>query len=465
MSPRSNSTFRCSICQATTLRWQGRCGECGEWGTIEEVSIPSITLNSGSNTYHSPVALTPSTPATPITQVNAYSAQAVPTQIGEVDRVLGGGIVPGAVILLAGEPGVGKSTLLLEICAHAARAGQSQNTRVLYISAEESASQIRLRAERIGAVDPHLFLAAETEIPQILGHIEALRPSLLVIDSVQTVFDPQMNGTAGGTTQVKTVTSTLVRVAKSLNLPVILVGHVTKDGNVAGPRVLEHLVDVVCQFEGDRHSRLRLLRAVKNRFGPVDELGCFDMDESGIKGLHDPSGIFLAANSLTEAGTCVSISLDGRRAMPIQVQSLVVRSALPSPRRSNVGIDSSRLSMILAVAQSRLGFDLSTQDVYVSTVGGAKSSEPALDLAIGLAVISAFTGAKWPLPTVAIAEVSLVSELRSVTGIQKRLNECARLGFKRAIVPASAQVDSVPGLEICPVANLAQAIDFLQPTN
>jgi len=274
--------------------------------------------------------------------------------VDEFDRVLGGGLVPGAVVLLAGEPGVGKSTLLLDVAARAAEVAEgSGRPPVLYVTGEESASQVRLRAERIGALHPRLHLAAESDLGKVLGHVKEARPSLLVVDSVQTIADPRVDGSAGGVAQVRAVTSALVSAAKSRGLPVLLVGHVTKDGSIAGPRVLEHLVDVVCQFEGDRHSPLRMVRAVKNRYGPTEEVGCFELGEGGIAGLADPSGLFLSARNRTVPGTCVTMVLEGRRPIPVEVQALVVASS-SSPRRTTSGLDSSRVAMTVAVLQSRL---------------------------------------------------------------------------------------------------------------
>ncbi|MDY5404519.1 MAG: AAA family ATPase, partial [Trueperella sp.] len=339
-----NQTFRCSECGWTTVKWVGRCAQCQAWGTIEEGTPPAGAKIS---------ALTPRSPATPITEVSQQASIKQPTGVPELDRVLGGGIVPGVVILLAGEPGVGKSTLLLDVAAKAAeQAVQAGRNPVLYVTGEESASQVRSRAERIGALHPHLLLTAEADLAKILGHIADSRPSLLIVDSVQTIMDPHVEGSAGGVAQVRSVTSTLVNTAKSSDLPVLLVGHVTKDGSIAGPRVLEHLVDVVCQFEGDRHSRLRLVRAVKNRYGATDEVGCFELVDSGIVGLADPSGLFLSARNLTVAGTCVTVTLEGRRPMPVEVQALSVPAA-GAPRRPPTPGGSSRGAVVVGGRQTR----------------------------------------------------------------------------------------------------------------
>ncbi len=412
-------------------------------------------------------ASTPRRPAVPIADVDSGAARSRPTGVGELDRVLGGGIVPGAVVLLAGEPGVGKSTLLLDVAARAAFSARTTGGLgpVLYVTAEESSSQIKSRAERIGAVDEALLLADDNDLATILGHVEANAPSLLIVDSVQTVQSSQVEGGAGGVAQVRAVTAGLIRAAKEHNLPVLLVGHVTKDGGIAGPRILEHLVDVVCQFEGDRHSRLRLLRAVKNRYGPTDEVGCFELTDTGIRGLADPSGLFLSRTTRDVPGSCVTVTLEGRRPMPTEVQALVAAASGGSPRRTTSGVDHSRVAMVLAVLQARLGADTSTLDVYVSTVGGARTTEPAVDLATAVAVVSAARGVACRQGLVAIGEVGLTGEVRACVGVQRRLQEAARLGFTKALVPAQGAEDlhAVEGIDVLTVSDLATAVRAALP--
>lgn len=457
MAKKPTVQYECSECGWTTSKWIGQCRECSAWGTLEE-KAPMVASASKSASAQ---PLTPQSKAAPISQVSADVARYRSTGVSEFDRVLGGGIVPGAVVLLAGEPGVGKSTLLLDVAAKSARDSQANGMGpVLYISAEESASQIRLRAERIGALHDDLLLAAESNLETILGHVESQHPSLLIVDSVQTIFSHDVDGSAGGVAQVRTVAARLIHAAKELNLPVILVGHVTKDGGIAGPRVLEHLVDVVCQFEGDRHARLRLLRAVKNRYGPTDEVGCFDLRDSGIVGLPDPSGLFLSQTGSDTPGTCITVTLEGRRPIPTEVQALVTHTNAGSPRRTTSGIDHSRVSMMLAVCQARLGVDTSSSDVYVSTVGGAKTSEPAVDLATALAIISATWNRATVQSMIAVGEVGLTGEIRATSGVQRRLSEAARLGFKKAIVPSTGSdgLRAVEGLTIYPVSDLATAV-------
>jgi len=390
-----------------------------------------------------------------IAAVDLRQADARPTGVGEFDRVLGGGLVPGAVVLVAGEPGIGKSTLLLDVAARAARAGRD----VLYVSAEESAAQVRLRAERIDAVAPRLYLAAETDLATILGQVQALGPDLLVVDSVQTVASAEVEGAAGNVGQVREVAASVIHAAKTRGIAVLLVGHVTKDGSIAGPRVLEHLVDVVVAFEGERHSRLRMVRAVKNRHGATDEVGCFDLGDTGIVEVPDPSGLFLSGRDTTVPGTCVTVALEGRRPLVAEVQSLVAASKLPVPRRSTHGLDASRVAMVLAVLEQRARIPLSNSDSYVATVGGVRLTEPATDLAVALAVASAVLGQPLPCDCLAVGEVGLAGELRPVSGMPRRLAEAARLGFRTAWVPPGAgdAVPPPPGLTVVEAASLGAA--------
>ncbi|MFP3714127.1 DNA repair protein RadA [Puerhibacterium sp. TATVAM-FAB25] len=450
--------YRCTECGWTTAKWVGRCGECQSWGTVAEDGPAA----AGPRT----VAVTPvRSAARPIAEIDVDSARATPTGVAELDRVLGGGLVPGAVVLLAGEPGVGKSTLLLEVASKYAEgtgdAGDRESRTVLYVTGEESAGQVRLRAERVGALARTLLLAAETDLGTVLGHVEATDPALLVVDSVQTIASAEVDGAPGGVSQVREVAAALIAAAKARQVPVLLVGHVTKDGTVAGPRTLEHLVDVVCQFEGDRHSRLRMVRAVKNRFGPTDEVGCFDLSESGITGLADPSGLFLSHLGAGVPGSCVTVTLEGRRPLALEIQSLVAPSPLANPRRTTNGVDSSRLAMILAVLHRHASLRLADQDVYLSTVGGAKVTEPAADLAAALAIVSARTGDALPAGTVAFGEVGLAGDLRPVAGLARRLSEAARLGFTAAVVPAGTDAKPPAGLRVLQAGHVAEAVDLV----
>ena len=425
MAKNSSSAYVCAECGWQAPKWVGRCAECQQWGTVVEAGAPRATLGKTVR------ATTPAKgrEARPITELAGDSAVHRPSGIGELDRVLGGGIVPGAAVLFSGEPGVGKSTLLLDVAARIASAG----ARVLYASGEESTGQIRMRAERTGALRDTLYLASENDLGTVLGHIDAVDPQLVIVDSVQTLASDQVEGGAGGPAQVREVASALIREAKARGLPVVLVGHVTKDGSVAGPRLLEHLVDVVCHFEGDRQSSLRFLRTLKNRFGPTDEIGCFEMTSGGIAEVPDPSGLFLSRGAEPVSGTCATVAMEGRRALPVEVQALVAASATPNPRRVTSGVDSARVAMILAVLERRVGVRLHDKDVYVSTVGGVRLVEPAADLAIALAVISAVADRPLPHDLAAIGELSLAGEIRPVIGGPQRAGEARRLGYRRLI--------------------------------
>jgi DNA repair protein RadA/Sms len=437
--------YRCTECGWQAAKWSGRCGECQAWGTVQEAGAARPS-RSGIRAVSYRGAAPVSTPAVPIGQVDATDAAARPTGLDELDRVLGGGLVPGAVLLLAGEPGVGKSTLLLEAGALVAESGP-----VLYVTGEESAAQVRMRADRIGAVSDHLYLAAETDLDAVLAHVDQVGPRLLIIDSVQTIAAAGVEGVPGGVTQVREVASALTAVAKERSLATILVGHVTKDGSVAGPRTLEHLVDVVLHFDGDRHSQLRMIRAVKNRYGPTDEVGCFDLGEYGLIGLPDPSGLFLSQHREPVPGTCVTVTLVGP-------------SVLEVPRRATSGLDGARVGMVLAVLQRRAGIKLGKQDVYAATVGGMRLTEPSVDLAVAVALASSAANLSVPRGVVAIGEVGLAGEVRRVAGLPHRLAEAERMGFRRAIVPAASGGPLEPAggpsgqMEVCEVQDVRQAL-------
>lgn len=447
------SSYRCGECGLEVAKWVGRCPECQAWGTIEErgESRPQIArVTAGA----------PSASARPIADVDIESSRARCTGVSELDRVLGGGLVPGVVVLLAGEPGVGKSTLLLEVAYQWAAAGGSP---ALYVTGEESAGQVRLRAERTDNVHERMYLAAESDLSAVFGHIDAVTPGLLIVDSVQTMWSPQAEGTPGGTTQVRAVAAGLVALAKERNLPIVLVGHVTKEGSVAGPRVLEHLVDVVLHFEGDKHSTLRMVRGVKNRFGAADEIGCFELTDDGIVGVPDPSGLFLNRHAEAVPGTAITVTVEGKRPLLSEVQALVGNANLHQPRRAVSGLDSARVAMILAVLEKRVGLKLGDKEIYAATVGGMKTTEPAVDLAVALAISSAFNQTALSPRLVALGEVGLAGEVRRVTGVRRRLSEAARLGFTHALVPAGC--GPLPGeirtLEVADLAGALHAVTHL----
>ncbi len=462
---KSTAAFRCTECGWQAPKWVGRCGECQAWGTVVETAVPRLVragiraagYSGGSGGSPRLGGGPVSTAAMPIGQVDAAQAAARPTGLDELDRVLGGGLVPGAVLLLAGEPGVGKSTLLLEAGALVAASGP-----VLYITGEESAAQVRLRADRLGAVHENLYLAAETDLDAVVTHVSAVQPRLLIIDSVQTVAAADVDGVPGGVTQVREVASALIALAKAQAMSTILVGHVTKDGSVAGPRTLEHLVDVVLHFEGDRHSRLRMVRAVKNRYGPTDEVGCFDLGEYGLIGLADPSGLFLSRHREPVPGTCVTVTLEGRRPLLVEVQALVGTSVLEVPRRVVSGLDSSRIGMVLAVLQRRADVKVGKSDVYAATVGGVRLTEPSADLAVALALASSVANLSLPQGVIVVGEVGLAGEVRNVAGVPRRVAEAERMGFRQAIVPAGSTAGATTGtasaIEVTEVEDVRDAL-------
>lgn len=449
---KSRPGYHCTDCGWTSARWVGRCGECQTWGSVVEDGAPKLAQIQ---------TQVPESKAMPISQVSARAAARALTGVGELDRVLGDGLVPGAVVLLAGEPGVGKSTLVLEVAARWAKAGR----RTLYVSGEESAAQVRLRAGRTDALADELYLAAETDLGTVLGHIEEVQPSLMVLDSVQTVGTAEADGSPGGPSQVREVTGALVRVAKRRGMAVVIVGHVTKDGAIAGPRLLEHLVDVVLAFEGDRHSGFRMVRATKNRFGPADEVGCFEMGEQGIVEVADPSGLFTSRHEEPVSGTCVTVTMEGRRPLLAELQALVAPSSLQVPRRTSHGVEAGRLAMVLAVVEKRAGIRIHHHDVYASTVGGARISDPAADLAAGVAIASAALNTAVPRSAIALGEVGLAGELRRVPGADRRLAEAARLGFTEAVVPAESSRDRGSGrrdqMVVHRVSTIAEALTVL----
>jgi DNA repair protein RadA/Sms len=418
---KQKTEFKCSECGWTTVKWAGRCGECQAWGSLDETSGTTKEVRA--------LKLNESQAARPITEIETGENQSQPTMVGEFDRVLGGGLVPGAAILLSGEPGVGKSTLLLEVASRLAKQGK----KVLYVSAEESASQVKLRAQRTNAMSPNLYLAAETDLATVLGQVEAIRPELFIVDSVQTVASSDIDGVAGMPAQVREVAANLIRTAKQNEIPLLLVGHVTKDGSIAGPRTLEHLVDVVCHFEGDRQTSLRFIRTLKNRFGPTDEVGCFELTGEGILEVPDPSALFVSGSQNPVSGTCITVTVEGKRALIAEIQALVVHSTAPQPRRVTNGVDSSRVAMILAVLERRAGISVSDKDVYVSTVGGMKITEPAADLAIAIAIASAVKDKPVANQIAAFGEISLAGEIRGVTNGAQRSQEALRLGHPTVI--------------------------------
>ncbi|EID12316.1 DNA repair protein RadA [Mycobacterium xenopi RIVM700367] len=423
---KARSQYRCSQCHHVTAKWVGRCLACGTWGTVDEVALLSAVRGTA---RRSPLQ---ACRALPISAIEPHHTHHCPTGVGELDRVLGGGVVPGSVTLLAGDPGVGKSTLLLKVAHRWAQAGR----RALYVSGEESAGQIRMRADRTGCSHDQVYLAAESDLHAVLDHIEAVAPTLVVVDSVQTLSTTDADGAMGGVTQVKAVTSGLTAAAKRTGVALLLVGHVTKDGAIAGPRSLEHLVDVVLHFDGDRNCTLRMVRCVKNRFGTTDEVGCFLLQDKGIEGVNDPSGLFFDQRPEPVPGTAITVTLDGKRPLIGEVQALLARPSGGSPRRAVSGIDHARAAMITAVLETHARLPISVTDIFLSTVGGMRLTDPSSDLAVAMALASAYANLPLPSTAVIIGEVGLAGDLRRVAGMERRLAEAARQGFTTALIPA-----------------------------
>ncbi len=448
MSKRS-LTFICQNCGAAAHRWQGKCEACGEWNTLveegaERAAGPGRAPRKGRLFALEPLA------------GDAHDAPRLPSGIAEIDRVTGGGFVRGSVLLMAGDPGIGKSTLLIQAAGALARAGQ----RAVYISGEEAVAQVRLRAERLGLRDAPVELAAETAVEDIIATLsEGNTPRLVVIDSIQTMWTDVVESAPGTVTQVRGSAQALIRFAKRSGAAIILVGHVTKDGQIAGPRVVEHMVDAVLSFEGEGSHQFRILRAVKNRFGPTDEIGVFEMTGAGLREVSNPSELFLSERELGTPGTAVFAGIEGTRPLLVEIQALVAPTSLGTPRRAVVGWDPSRLSMVLAVLEAHCGVKLGGHDVYLNVAGGLRIQEPAADLAAAAALVSSLANAPLPADAVYFGEVSLSGAVRPVAQGPARLKEAAKLGFTRAIVPEAARSEAPePGLKVSDVASLANLV-------
>lgn len=473
---RIQTKFVCQSCGHESPRWLGRCPECEAWNAfVEEVQ----RIERAGSPAH--VAVTsPASGPIAITDVDGETKCRLSTGFGELDRVLGGGIVPGAVMLVGGDPGIGKSTLLTHVAHHLAtntslsfsgRGVEGEGglltshaprlTPVLYVSGEESLPQIKMRCERLGVLAEGFLVVNETEIGTILHHIDKSKPALVVIDSIQTTYDPALDSAPGTVSQVRNCATALTRVAKAGGPPIFLIGHVTKEGTLAGPRVLEHMVDTVLYFEGDRHHAYRLLRAVKNRFGATDEIGIFEMCEEGLREVANPSAALLAERTANASGSAVAPTLEGTRPLLVEIQALVTRSFLANPRRASTGIDLNRVNMLLAVLEKRVGLRLGEQDVYVNVAGGVRIVEPATDLAVTMAVASSFREQPIDPATVLIGEVGLGGEVRAVSQVEKRLREAARLGFRHAILSRHNMGRMPKGLDvgIVPVSNVLEAVN------
>ena len=453
---RSRTIFVCQECGAQSPKWAGRCPQCNQWNSlVETAAAPQPKRKRGAAW----LGAAPSE-AQELSSVSTSPVPRIATPFQEMDRVLGGGIVPGALVLMAGDPGIGKSTLLLQVAGSLA----AQDHKLLYVSGEESAQQVHLRAQRLGISGQNLFFLAETEIEQILARLEAIEPYLAVVDSVQTLFSQDVPSPAGSVAQVRECTRRLMQWSKSQGTPVLLAGHVTKDGAVAGPRTLEHMVDVVLYLEGDTLSPYRILRGAKNRFGSTNEIGVFQMGNQGLEEVSEPSRLFLSSRLQDTPGSVVVVTMEGSRPLLAEVQALTTPTVFAQPRRTASGVDFNRLILVAAVASKRLGVPLGDQDIIANVAGGLRVEEPAADLGIALALVSSFRNVPCDTSTVAVAEVGLGGELRGVPQLGRRLQEAARLGFRRAVI-AQAQADDAKdsGLDVIATPTLADAVRKLLP--
>jgi len=450
---KERTVYVCSDCGGTSPKWLGKCPSCNAWNTLVE-SLPESTAPA-KNRFAS---LAKTAEVATLGEIDAVDMARTPTGQEELDRVLGGGMVEGGVVLIGGDPGIGKSTLLLQALDSLQRSGQN----TLYVTGEESGAQVALRSRRLGLNNSQVKVLAEIQLERILATLEATQPDIAVIDSIQTVYSDQLTSAPGSVAQVRECAAHLTRAAKATGVSIVLVGHVTKDGALAGPRVLEHMVDTVLYFEGDTHSSFRLVRAIKNRFGAVNEIGVFAMTEKGLKGVSNPSAIFLSQHSEPVPGSCVMVTLEGTRPMLVEIQALV-DSGGPSPRRLSVGLDRDRLAMLLAVLHRHAGVACMDQDVFVNAVGGVRISEPASDLAVLLAITSSLRGKPLPKGFFAFGEVGLAGEVRPAPRGQERLKEAAKLGFSVAVVPkANAPKKAIEGLTIHAVERVEQAMEVVR---
>lgn len=444
---KSKSKFVCQQCGYEAPRWLGKCPECGNWNSFIEEIVKEVKMKSQGGE----ILLRPEL----LAQVKPLEIERLDMGSSEFNRVLGGGLVPGTIVLLAGDPGIGKSTLLLQAAAYVA----ARYERVLYVSGEESAQQIKLRAARMGLGDSGVLVWAETDLDRIEEEIKKTRPSLVIVDSIQTVYSADMGTAPGSVGQIREGTARLLTLAKSMHIPIIIVGHVTKDGNIAGPRVLEHMVDTVLYFEGERHHQYRIIRAIKNRFGSTFELGVFEMKNEGLVEIINPSKAFLAQRPIFTPGSAVAACMEGSRPLLVEIQALVSQSFFGQPRRMTTGTDFNRVNLIIAVLEKRVGLSMSGQDAYVNVVGGIRVQEPALDLAIAVAVASSLKNKPCPAGLVVIGEIGLTGEVRRVSYIQKRMQEAKKLGFAHCIVPCGSSEEKIDGLELLEVKTVSDALE------
>lgn len=443
------SKYVCQNCGYETAGYLGKCPECGSWGSfVEELSTPVEKKTE--------VEVFDTTPPMTLDEIEMNSEIRMSTNISEFDRVLGGGIVQGSLVLIAGDPGIGKSTILLQTSGELCNAGK----KVLYISAEESASQIKLRAERLGVKSNTLFIYPQTNLELIKKHIESMKPDLVIVDSIQAIYTSMIQSSAGSVSQIRECCNMLMHIAKSQNISIIVIGHVTKEGNIAGPKVLEHMVDTVIQFEGDKTKTYRILRSIKNRFGNTSEVGIFEMSASGLTEVVNPSELFLKEYNQTQTpGSTIIVTSEGTRPLLVEIQALVGTTPYPAPRRIANGVDTGRVLQILAVLEKRIGLNLSKQDVYVNVIGGIDVNEPAADLGIALAIVTCVRDVVFDPETAIIGEIGLSGEIRAVNHIEKRINEAQKLGFKRIIIPELNDVqEEFKGIQIVKVKRILEAI-------
>ena len=450
---KSKTAYVCQNCGYESAKWYGKCPECGQWNTMEE-QLKSPAPMGGKASQAAPVVT--NLEVSTIDAISSAEENRFHTDLSELDRVLGGGIVKGSVIMLSGEPGIGKSTLLLQICKYLC-----QGLRVLYISGEESARQIKLRAMRLGVESPNLYLATTTDIDHVVAAIDKIHPDIAIIDSIQTMSLSDLQSSPGSVTQVRECTQRLIYTAKSADIPIFIVGHVNKDGAIAGPKVLEHMVDCVLYFEGERHLAYRILRAVKNRYGSTNEIGVFEMTDRGLTEVVNPSMMMLSGRPANVSGTCVTCLMEGSRPILAEVQALVTKTAFGTPRRTATGFDFNRMALLLAVLEKRCGYFFGSLDAYINVVGGLRLDEPASDLSVALALVSNLTDRLIPDDLIAIGEIGLAGEIRAVNHIQNRVSEAYRLGFVRCMVPRhnlpQLNTEQMPDLEIIPVSSINEA--------
>ncbi len=454
MSPKAKTVFICSECGYESAKWLGKCPNCNKWNTMEEELVAPVSPNAGAFKISSGVAK-----ATPLSQVSIKDEPRYVTGISELDRVLGGGIVKGSVVLLSGDPGIGKSTILLQICN-----ALQEHLKILYVSGEESATQIKMRAGRIGIESDNVSLMTETDTMAVCEYIKTAKPDLVMIDSIQTMQISQLTSSPASIVQVRESTNMLLRTGKALEIPIFIVGHVNKGGDIAGPKVMEHIVDTVLYFEGERNQSYRILRRIKNRFGSTNEIGVFEMTETGLKEVENPSAMLLSGRMGNVSGGCITCVMEGTRPILAEVQGLVTPSGFGNARRTATGFDYNRLNLLLAVLEKRIGINVSNLDAYINIVGGMRLDEPAADLAVALSIVSALKDIPIDENTIAFGEIGLSGEIRSVPRINSRISEAARLGFTRCILPKSAlkQISSCPpDLQLCGVRSLKDAIALI----